>query len=504
MRSWFLNNLQSSLFISAIALVLLCSFPLINRSFKSKIHYYLWIVVLLFLVNPIHPKIRALEIPNSIAPVQTQMWSERLEEDKSITPIAGAEGTVNHIPSGPSERNNIVEIFTKTVPYIWLCGGLLILLHGGLRYKMLLKKIKRTQRQTDNPEITRQFELLKAEMGVASKVTLVICPIVLTPMSVGIRNPFIVLPCDTYEEETINYILKHELIHCKRKDQLVKWLSLFTIAVNWFNPLVYIFCKLTGHLCELSCDSEVVADCSLTERYVYGSLLIDRKSHQDKIITLVSNFQNGKLIRHRIKHIMDTTTRKNGALLIVLLVFVCTGMSILYVKAADYEKPLFPQSSDLPITAEKDDYIFELDATVTEGPWVYSRRYASHSYSTKEYLDMMKVYQNKATYQLLGKTIADDTGAEVVWTEDILRQALLKFQSDLSQIEHGEQISDMVFKGVHLINIRNISSQIILNDGQTDFVFGASSTNVLEEIKLTLQNHPLYNQLNFELVKKMS
>ena len=70
-------------------------------------------------------------------------------------------------------------------------------------------------------------------------------------------------------------ILKHELIHAKRWDSLAKLLLLFTLLLNWYNPLVYLFYRSFLNLCELSCDELTLKGTSLEQRRAYGNLLLD-------------------------------------------------------------------------------------------------------------------------------------------------------------------------------------------------------------------------------------
>ena len=70
-------------------------------------------------------------------------------------------------------------------------------------------------------------------------------------------------------------VFLHELTHYKRKDLLIKWLSLFVNAVHWFNPLAYLLCANVSEACEVSCDMEVTKNMSDEEQKVYMKTILD-------------------------------------------------------------------------------------------------------------------------------------------------------------------------------------------------------------------------------------
>ena len=83
-------------------------------------------------------------------------------------------------------------------------------------------------------------------------------PIAETPMLIGLFRPAIILPERDYTDAQLYAVLQHELTHLRRKDVLVKWLSIFACAVHWFNPLVWLVRREIDRACELSCDEAVI------------------------------------------------------------------------------------------------------------------------------------------------------------------------------------------------------------------------------------------------------
>lgn len=69
----------------------------------------------------------------------------------------------------------------------------------------------------------------------------------------------LILPDRELSGEALNNILRHEMMHFKRKDILYKWFVALVKCVHWFNPVAYYIAKQINIECEISCDLAVVA-----------------------------------------------------------------------------------------------------------------------------------------------------------------------------------------------------------------------------------------------------
>jgi beta-lactamase regulating signal transducer with metallopeptidase domain len=78
-----------------------------------------------------------------------------------------------------------------------------------------------------------------------------------TPFVFGAIQPKIYLPAGLTEKEK-SYIIKHEQIHIRRFDHLIKPFAFLVLCIHWFNPLVWVaFFLMSGDM-ELSCDEGVI------------------------------------------------------------------------------------------------------------------------------------------------------------------------------------------------------------------------------------------------------
>jgi len=96
---------------------------------------------------------------------------------------------------------------------------------------------------------------------------------VLSPAVYGIIKPKIILPANIAEAD-LEYILKHEKIHIRRRDNLWRVVAVATACVHWFNPLAWIFLKRFFTDMELACDTGVLKKLADNDKSEYASALL--------------------------------------------------------------------------------------------------------------------------------------------------------------------------------------------------------------------------------------
>ncbi|SHJ15822.1 M56 family metallopeptidase [Lutispora thermophila] len=144
-------------------------------------------------------------------------------------------------------------------------------------------------------------------------------------MLIGFLKPVILLPGYDFSMDELSYILKHELIHLRRKDLWYKRLVFIATAIHWFNPVVYAMAKAIASQCEISCDAEVVKKADIGTRQRYSEIIIGIIKNQSRTQTAFStNFYGGeKGMKKRIFSIMDTSQKK-AAIVVLCLVLAAT------------------------------------------------------------------------------------------------------------------------------------------------------------------------------------
>lgn len=148
-------------------------------------------------------------------------------------------------------------------------------------------------------------------------------------MLIQLWQPVILLTDATMTGEDLRLVLRHEMIHLKRKDLWYRWALLLAVAINWFNPAVYAFSKAFTCFCELSCDEKVTEGMPEAGRYRYSMIIIHMAGDKANLSTLFSSFSCGgkRYMKNRIFSILSITKKKWGiaAFVICFLSIFCAG-----------------------------------------------------------------------------------------------------------------------------------------------------------------------------------
>lgn len=155
---------------------------------------------------------------------------------------------------------------------------------------------------------------------------------ILSPMTYGLIKPVILLPktLNSQNENRLNYILAHEIVHIRRRDVLIKAVLVFTLCLHWFNPLVWLMFYLFNRDLELSCDEIVVRKFGQQTRSDYAMTLISMLENKNRLLSLTHGFSRNA-ITERIKAVMRsrefTYNRSIISLLLVASIFLTLATS---------------------------------------------------------------------------------------------------------------------------------------------------------------------------------
>ena len=121
------------------------------------------------------------------------------------------------------------------------------------------------------------FHAIKNELDIRRNVKLLCSEYCKAPVTMGISSPTVIIPPwnrDEAGQDLYRDVLKHELVHIKNRDVLIRFLGMAAIAVHWFNPFTYILYNEILNISEIYCDSIVLRGKEEQERKAYGELLL--------------------------------------------------------------------------------------------------------------------------------------------------------------------------------------------------------------------------------------
>lgn len=339
-RNIFLSILEISLSTGLAVALFLLLIPLFNKRYAVRWSCYIWIFIALRLLVPFSW--------GSIADSMQRMpfVSAEKEETKDTTLIRAPrqriiidlpEPMTTEITVQKEERKSITLL--DSIAYVWIAGCigfLAIPVFSCIRYRIKLAK----GRAAGDERIKEQLCKLTAELRIRRQPPVIIYEKAHSPMVTGIFKPVLVLPKETYGEKELYFILKHELVHLKRHDTLVKFLYIAANALHWFNPLIYIMRRQAVADMELSCDEKVIAGAAIAERRKYTDTLFSTVAETCmKTTALTTEFYGGKeIMKKRFKNILTRTRKKNG-LLLFLAAMVLTLEAGTLVGCGEKENP---------------------------------------------------------------------------------------------------------------------------------------------------------------------
>ncbi|WP_273064663.1 M56 family metallopeptidase, partial [Acetivibrio saccincola] len=257
----FQTIVEITLTVSVIIVLLLVFSKLLDKNYTAKWRYWVWLVLTIRLLIPFNISLPDAPIQlyqsettktiNSVNHHQSVRLS--IEEDKEIEgrsyEIEGrpdkntidenseSSGDKNYTENSPVFSNNETTHHKVPVPdgfntikilsIVWILGGILFLSYHLIIYFSYRRKIKFSSWHATNEELLDTYRRVLEDMDVNKNVPIMMCNAIKSPMVLGFWNPILLLPDIDFTKEHLQMILRHEVIHIKRRDILYKTVILF-------------------------------------------------------------------------------------------------------------------------------------------------------------------------------------------------------------------------------------------------------------------------------------
>jgi len=331
MKDFIIMLSTSSALFSVIILLYIAITPILSKRYSAKSLYYSWLIIVIGLIVPYWPKINVPAVN-----IKVKAPAEAILTKTFLTVPAVTADTVTQVSNyAPIKNTNFPSDLTNIqwwqfIAIIWVTGVIVFLFIHCLKHYRLVKMADRWSEDIKNEQALALMESIKEDLGISGHISLHLCPNIGSPMIIGVFKPRILLPVAAISQGELRFILKHELIHYKRKDLWYKYLLLFVTALHWFNPVIYLMVKAVNLQCELSCDAEVVRNSNKYTRYQYCETIAGLLENQSKIKTALStNFYGGKnSMKNRLLSIMDTRKKRVGLFIICATLIITAGVGI--------------------------------------------------------------------------------------------------------------------------------------------------------------------------------
>ena len=225
----------------------------------------------------------------------------------------------------------ILEVFF----WVWIVGIAVFVIKD--RYgKIQLKELQKTSLLQVDKEFMATKIRVMMELGIKQEIPVYRSDLIQSSFLTGIWKPVIYLPQQELSEEELYCILRHELIHYKRRDVWYRRLLLIVKRIYWVNPLVYFYYKDFLDSCELACDEEALENQGKEIVISYARTIY-------RMSILGSEFQNGvgfsskSMCERRVQAIMNRNYIQKKFLVVLLsgvMVFLLPITSYAAVESA--------------------------------------------------------------------------------------------------------------------------------------------------------------------------
>ena len=351
------RNVLSASFYGSIVIAAVLVLRLVLKKAPKKYVCLLWTLAGLRLLCPFE-----IESSFSLQPdveqfsrVQTVIAETRESEMLPAMPVDTSVQADTPMPEDVLAES--VEAFTPEVKkaetaaieydviaaWIWMFGACALVVYSVFSYLRLKRMVR---------------EAVRIEKGVWE------CSGLDTAFVLGYFRPQIYLPMGL-SEDSRQFILDHERMHMKRFDHWFKLLGFIALAVNWFNPLVWLSYILLCRDIEMACDESVVKNMALEERKAYSAALLRCSSSHRSIAACPVAFGEVS-VKQRIVSVLNY--RKKGfwfSLIAIIAVVFVAACFLTSPEEEEQDLSFLNYENAIPLASERD--VFFAVHYVSEG-----------------------------------------------------------------------------------------------------------------------------------------
>ena len=342
MREFVTALFNTSIVTGICIFIFLLVFSFCGKKYAAKSRKIIWSLIAVCCLLPFRfPAVwpgYSVDIPDVVIrqgdtdrAESTVTQSEPMAEFQQTVSVK-EPGTGNFAASGVNGK----EITATDVFFtLWVCVGAALLLYYSAGYWRLKGSIKRLGYECTDSGIRKilQEETERYQLKRTPRLW-ILRDSPMGPFTMGVQQNMIVLPDDVSDERDLRFILRHEILHCKKKDILWKLFFLTVNIVHWFNPLVWLLRKAAEQDIEICCDEAVVSGEDRTYREEYSDVIMSMvaKGSCKWNAASTSYVQGVKFIKRRFDSIMNGRKKRGIFLIVAACVTLLLTGSLLHIQ----------------------------------------------------------------------------------------------------------------------------------------------------------------------------
>ena len=340
MNRLFLIVLNMSITGSFVALAVMIARLLLKRAPKI-FSYALWAIVLFRLICPFSFESAVSLIPANREPIPKEIVY--MQNPAINTGIKTIDVSVNNSiveslpPANQAASVNPIGVTIEIYAIIWLFGITVLLCYGFITYFRLKQRLSIATLVRDN---IYETDFIK------------------TAFVMGFIKPKIIIPINLSENE-FDYIIKHEEIHIKRFDYIIKPVAFLALIIHWFNPIIWLSYYLMAKDMEMSCDESVMKNTKEDIRVHYSSSLLALSAKQSGLLSPLA-FGEGN-VKSRIKNVLNYKKPSFWIMILALIIiaFVLISFGTDPQKIGEPSEPVNNQNQDTDSEINTDNNIYK-------------------------------------------------------------------------------------------------------------------------------------------------
>ena len=301
---FILEKSIKSLFLLAIIFLVR---PILNKKAFRSASIVLWIVLLIYLISP----------------YELMIGIDCVKKNGILSYLLGLTNLFNSCLCWLV--NKLGYIFFKLNRLI---GSVLIFTYLVIKiYKF--HKVMKGSTLTQNTLCKKKIR----EFGLKRKVRIYINNNFKTPLTFGILKPRIILQDHVLDdEELLDHVLIHELMHIKKFHILLTHLVNIIACIYWYNPLLWLSLKYINQDIEINCDKLVVQQ--------LGDTIKNRKEYCMSMLKLLEIGSNTNNL------VLKLNPNKERILIMKQWKKTVTGL-VVFISTFTFCLPVFANVADL-------------------------------------------------------------------------------------------------------------------------------------------------------------
>ena len=306
---------QSTVFAAALGLLT----ALLRRN-PASVRYRLWVLASLKFLFPFSLLIglgRRFSEPRPV-PIEPQLtiYSAIDFASRPFATLPAVSSPTQHI----RWIDHFVTLLPQVLTSVWILGVLIVLFVWYYRWRQLSAALRKAELAEEGREV-EILRRIECEAKSGKRIAIIRSRQTMEPGVFGIFRPVMLWPdrlTEQLEDEHIEAIMAHELIHARRRDNLTAAIHMVVEALFWFHPIVWWLETRMLDERERACDEAAVQVVGRPDVYAESLLRACRFCLESPLVCISgiagANLRN-RILRILAGHVVQKLDLRRKALL---------------------------------------------------------------------------------------------------------------------------------------------------------------------------------------------